>query len=98
MIGVTRDALVALHNALFRDAGANAAAYLQEAGYASGGALYGAFARWCEAGGLPAPERMSAPDFQERAAEFFAELGWGNVSVGMLHDAAVTLDSPDWAE
>ena len=35
MVGLTRDALVALRGVLFRDAGANAAAYLQEAGYAA---------------------------------------------------------------
>src|SRR5216117_2917744 len=98
MVGMTRDALVALLNVLFRDAGANAAAYLQEAGYAGGAALYAAFAKWCASRGLSAPESMSAPDFQEHAADFFAELGWGELTVGMLHDSAITLDSPNWAE
>jgi len=98
MVGLTRDALVALRSVLFRDAGANAAGYLQEAGYAGGAALYAAFAKWSAARGLPAPESMAAPDFQERAAEFFAELGWGDLDVGMLHESAVTLDSANWAE
>jgi predicted hydrocarbon binding protein len=98
MVGLTRDALVALRNVLFRDAGANAAAYLQEAGYAGGAALYAAFATWCAARGVPEPESMSAPDFQQRAADFFAELGWGELNIGMLHDSAMTLDSPNWAE
>ena len=98
MVGLTRDALVTLRSILFRDAGANAAAYLQEAGYAGGGALYQAFATWAAAHGLPAPEQLAATEFQEHAAEFFAELGWGDVTVGMLHDAVVTLDSTNWAE
>ena len=98
MVGLTREALVALRNVLFRDAGAHAAAYLQEAGYAGGAALYSAFARWSASRGLAAPDAMSAVDFQQRAAEFFAELGWGEVNVGMLHDSAITLDSPNWAE
>ena len=98
MVGLTRDALVTLRSILFRDAGANAAAYLQEAGYAGGGALYQAFATWGAAHGLPAPEQLAATEFQEHAAEFFAELGWGDVTVGMLHDAVVTLDSANWAE
>ena len=46
MVGLTRDALVTLRSVLFRDAGANAAAYLQEAGYAGGSALYQAFAQY----------------------------------------------------
>ena len=98
MVGLTRDALVTLRSVLFRDAGANAAAYLQEAGYGGGAALYEAFARWTASRGLPTPENMPASAFQERGAEFFAELGWGAVMVGTLHDSVLTLDSPNWAE
>ena len=75
MVGLTRDALVTLRAVLFRDAGANAAAYLQEAGYAGGGALYHAFAAWNASRGLPTPESMPASEFQERGAEFFAPGG-----------------------
>jgi predicted hydrocarbon binding protein len=98
IVGLTREALVTLRMVLFRDAGANAASYLQEAGYAGGSALHQAFASWCAAHGLAAPETMAAPEFQARAAEFFAELGWGTVNVGTLHDSVVTLDSANWAE
>jgi predicted hydrocarbon binding protein len=98
MVGLTRDALVALRGILFRDAGANAAAYLQEAGYAGGGALYGAFSAWNTARGGGAPETLSAIDFGQRATEFFAELGWGAMTVGTLHDSVMTLDSANWAE
>jgi predicted hydrocarbon binding protein len=98
MVGVTRDALVALRGILFRDAGTNAAAYLQEAGYAGGNALYGAFTTWNAARGGTAPEALPASEFGQRATEFFAELGWGAVSVGTLHDSVMTVDSPNWAE
>jgi predicted hydrocarbon binding protein len=98
MVGLTRDVLVALRGVLFRDTGTNAAAYLQEAGYAGGAALYDAFAQWNAARGGGAPESLVATEFEERAAEFFAALGWGGVSVGTLHDAVMTIDSPDWAE
>jgi len=98
MVGLTRDALVALRGVLFRDAGANAAAYLQEAGYAGGAALYGAFATWNAARGGGAPESMAASEFGQRATEFFAELGWGAVTVGTLHDSVMTVDSSNWAE
>jgi predicted hydrocarbon binding protein len=98
MVGLTRDALITLRAVLFRDAGANAASYLQEAGYAGGSALHYAFGSWCAARSLAAPEAMSAAEFQARTAEFFAELGWGTVHVGTLHDSVVTLDSANWAE
>ena len=98
LVGLTRDAFVALHGALFRDAGANAPAILQEAGYAGGPATYEALTRWCAERGLPSPEGISAPDFGESASAFFSELGWGSVSVATLHDSAFTVDSPDWAE
>lgn len=98
MVGLTRDALTALHAALFRDAGANAPAILQEAGYAGGDALFGTFTRWCATRGIPVPEGMSAPEFEQQAGEFFVELGWGPVAVATLHDSVVTVDASNWAE
>lgn len=98
MVGLTRDALLTLRSVLFRDAGGNAAAYLQEAGYAGGGALYQAFTQWSSGNRLPAPEQMPFAEFGGRAAQFFGDLGWGAISVGMLHDSVVTVDSQNWAE
>jgi predicted hydrocarbon binding protein len=98
MVGLTRAALTTLRRVLFRDAGANAAAYLQEAGYAGGAALYDSFERWSAANGHAVPESMTAPEFELRATDFFATLGWGHVRVGVLHDSAMTVDSTDWAE
>ena len=98
MVGLTRDALTALRSVLFRNAGANAAAYLQEAGYAGGQALFQAFAKWCAGRGLPAPDAMAAKDFELRSADFFRELGWGALSVTNSGDTVLMLDSTDWAE
>jgi uncharacterized protein len=98
MMGVGRDAFTTLHGVLFRDAGANAAAYLQEAGYAGGPGLHGAFTAWCAGHGLSVPENMSAPEFGQYASAFFSELGWGEVHVGSLHDAVITIDAANWAE
>lgn len=98
MVGVSRDAFARLHAVLFRDVGGNAAAYLQEAGYAGGTALHEAFARWCAARGLPVPESQAADQFGARAAEFLAELGWGRVTVEPLHQSALAIDSSDWME
>ncbi len=98
MLAITRDALSALRAALMRDAGPAAAGYLQEAGYAGGGALFDAFSKWLAARGAGAPDALSLEGFQLEAAEFFRHAGWGSLQVGALHDTVATLDSADWGE
>lgn len=97
LVALTRQSLLALRSALFRDVGPNAAALLQEAGYAGGEALYDAFARWLAARNLAAPEDLAAAEFALRATEFFRDAGWGAIEIGAL-DSVATIDSPDWAE
>jgi predicted hydrocarbon binding protein len=97
LVGLTRDSLLALRSALFRDVGPNAAAVLQEAGYAGGPAMYSAFTGWLAAHGLGAPETLPATEFGLRAGEFFREIGWGSFELGSL-DAVATVDAPAWAE
>ena len=98
MLAVTRDALAALRNVLLRDAGLSSAGWFQEAGYAGGAALFEAFRRWLAARGADAPESLPLEEFQRLAGEFFRQTGWGSLTVGTLHDAVATLDSPDWGE
>jgi uncharacterized protein len=98
LLAVTKDALAALRNALMRDTGHAAAGWFQEAGYAGGAALFEAFRGWLEARDAGAPESLPLDEFQQLAADFFREAGWGTLSVGTLHDAVATLDSPDWGE
>ncbi len=98
MVGMSRDAFTTLHAAIFRDAGANAPAWLQEAGYAGGPGLFDAFGRWCGARGLAAPESLGVSEFGIRAAEFLSALGWGNVRVESLQESALAIDSSDWVE
>jgi predicted hydrocarbon binding protein len=98
MVGLTRDGLAALRNAIWRDASGNAAGWLQEAGYAGGPALYQGFVNWCAQHGYGVPENVAAANFQQLATLYFAELGWGSVIVSTLNDSVVTVDSPDWAE
>jgi predicted hydrocarbon binding protein len=97
LIAMTRDSLLALRAAMFRDLGPNAAAMLQEAGYAGGPALFGAFGNWLSARGLPSPESLAAGDFAARGTEFFRDTGWGSIELGAL-DSVATVDSTDWAE
>jgi len=97
LVALTRDSLLALRDAMFRDIGLNAAALLQEAGYAGGPALYDAFAKWVAAHGGSTPDALEASEFSAKATQFFKEAGWGSVEVGALHSVA-TVDSSDWAE
>jgi predicted hydrocarbon binding protein len=97
LVAVTRESLLALRAALYRDLGPNAAALLQEAGYAGGPPLYDAFGRWCEGRGIGTPEAVPAAEFGARATDFFRDIGWGSMELGALESVA-TLDSEDWAE
>lgn len=97
LVALTRDSLLALRTALFRDVGPSAAAALQEAGYAGGQALYDAFTRWLAQRGFSQPESLAAVEFGAQAGEFLRELGWGAIEVGSLNDVA-TIDAAEWAE
>lgn len=97
LVAMTRESLLALRAALFRDLGANAASVLQEAGFAGGPTFFEAFAAWLRAHGHGAPENLAAADFATHAAEFFRDTGWGSIELGTLASVAV-VDSSDWAE
>jgi predicted hydrocarbon binding protein len=97
LLAMTRDSLLALRAALFRDVGPNAAALLQEAGYAGGPALFDAFERWLAANGHPGADALPASQFATRATEFFRDAGWGSIELGAIETVA-TIDSADWAE
>ncbi len=99
MLAITRDALAALRGALFRDLGGEAAAgYLQEAGYAGGGALFATFNAWTAQQGYGTADSIAAADFPQLASQFFGALGWGSISVTTLSEAVAALDSEDWGE
>ena len=97
LVAMTRESLLALRAALFRDLGANAASVLQEAGFAGGPAFFDAFGTWLSTHGHGAPENLAASEFATYAAEFFHDTGWGSIELGTLANVAV-VDSPDWAE
>ena len=98
LTAVPRAAVAALRAALLRDAGPSAAAYLQEAGYAGGDALFAAFRAWLAQRESASPEELPLTTFQSRAAEFFRAAGWGPLEITSLHDAVAALDSDDWGE
>jgi predicted hydrocarbon binding protein len=97
-VAVPRATLAALRQALVRAAGDDAAARLQEAGYAGGEAVFEAFERWLAARSEGRPDELPVGRFEQLASDFFRERGWGTLTVGTLRDAVVTLDSVDWWE
>ncbi len=98
LVALTRASLSALREALVRDAGPAAAAYLQDAGYAGGDTLFASFTAWLQDRGEGPPEGLDLDVFEQRASEYFRDAGWGSLAIGTLRDAVATLDSADWGE
>jgi predicted hydrocarbon binding protein len=96
---LSRRSIQHLRLALERDAGTQAAAWLQEAGFAGGEALYGAYAEWlAERYGVNRPAALDVRHLGETLSSFFQEYGWGTVQVTPITPAVIALDSTDWWE
>lgn len=94
-----RRALHQLRQSLERDTGGQAAAYLQEAGFAGGQELFEAFDRWLAgayAGAKPA--ELDAEFLGDALARFFEAEGWGAIQVSRPAPAVLALDAEHWAE
>jgi predicted hydrocarbon binding protein len=98
-VTMSRRVLQQLRNTLERDAGLQAASYLQEAGFAGGEAMADAFRAWlADRHGVEQPRDLDAAHFGSTLSQFLSELGWGTVCVSPLGAAALAIDSSDWAE
>ncbi|HXW97720.1 MAG TPA: V4R domain-containing protein [Gemmatimonadales bacterium] len=96
---ISHRSLQHLRLALERDAGAQAAAWLQEAGFAGGEAMYQVYADWLA--GRFSVDRPAALDVRhlgETMSAFFQEFGWGSVEVSPITPAVIAIDSSDWWE
>ena len=98
MLALPSPTLATLRRALLGGGDPEAAIRLQEAGSAGGEACYEAFTNWLEALGRGAPDTLAFDEFAQAAGDFFAEIGWGSLSIASLHDAAITIDAAEWAE
>ena len=82
-----------LRASLERDTGLQAAAYLQEAGFAGGEELYAAFADWlARTRGVDKPSELDVEFLGEVLGEFFADQGWGRLNATPLGPAVLALD------
>jgi predicted hydrocarbon binding protein len=97
LVTMTRDSLLALRTALFRDLGPGAATTLQEAGYAGAPALYAAFGAWVQARGPADPSDLSASVYAAELSAFLEQSGWGTITAAPL-GSALAIDTADWAE
>src|SRR5689334_15096970 len=96
---IGRGALQQLHRSLLRDAADAAIPILQEVGFAAGEGIYQAFCAWLpREGGVPDPGDLDAGRLNDVLSAFFQAIGWGAVSVATLGNAALVVDSSDWAE
>ncbi|HEX9754290.1 MAG TPA: V4R domain-containing protein [Gemmatimonadales bacterium] len=94
-----RRSLHQLRTALERTVGVHAATLLQEAGFASGEALYQALEQWiAERYRTERPQDLDASVLGEALSGFFSELGWGALTLEHLSDAVLQLDALEWAE
>jgi len=98
-VSLGRRALLQLRASLERDTGLQAASYLQEAGFAGGEELFTAYSAWLgQSHGVAEPGQLDANHLSTVLSKFFSETGWGTIAVSQLGDAALALDSSDWAE
>ncbi len=99
LILVGRQTLHALRRVLSRDLGDEAAACLQEAGYAAGEQIYDTFLRWLpEHTGLAEPGDLDWDALEDVLSAFFQALGWGDVAVAQVGTAGLAVSSTNWAE
>jgi hypothetical protein len=96
---LSRRSIQHLRQALERDAGGQAAAWLQEAGFAGGEALYLAYVEWlADRYAVSRPAALDVRHLGETVSAFVREFGWGPVQVAPLTPAVIALDSADWWE
>ncbi len=96
---VGRGALRQLHISLLRDAAEHAVTILQEAGFAAGEGVFQAFCAWLPGQtGAARPDDLDAGQLNDVLSAFFQAVGWGALTVAPLGNAALVVDSGDWAE
>lgn len=88
-----------LRMVLERDAGMQAATWLQEAGFAGGEALFEAYGEWLsDRYSVNRPASLDVRHLGETLSGFFKEYGWGSVQVSPIASAVIALDSTNWWE
>lgn len=88
-----------LRQVLERDAGMQAATWLQEAGFAGGEAVFEAYTEWLnDRYSVNRAASLDVRHLGETLSSFFREYGWGSLRVSPIASAVIALDSNDWWE
>jgi hypothetical protein len=83
----------ALENAAREAGDPQAIDRLRDAGYHAGQILFDSFAAWASDRGALSPESLPQERFSALASEFFAELGWGELTFSPVSEAVMALDT-----
>jgi predicted hydrocarbon binding protein len=73
-------------------------AALRDLGYAAGQAQFDQFTHWLADHGEAAVDLLPEGRFATLASQFFAEQGWGAITVSEVSEAVLAIDATDWAE
>lgn len=92
-------ALIHLRTSLERVSGAHAATLLREAGFASGEAMYAAFAALAaERFGVERPQALDAHHLGLAMQQFWMATGWGAAGLTTMGPGVMAIDADQWAE
>jgi predicted hydrocarbon binding protein len=96
---IGKRALHQMRAVLDRETGVKAALLLREIGFATGEAVHEAFEQWSRTHyQVDAARELDTTFLGEALGGFFADAGWGTVSLTELTPSVLALDSPAWAE
>lgn len=98
-VTVGKRALHQMRAILERETGAQAALLLREVGFVTGEALYEALEAWTRTHyQVESPRDLDNRYLSEALAGFFADAGWGDVTLEEITPTVLGLDAPHWAE
>ena len=98
-VQVGRRALHQMRAILERETGAQAALLLREVGFATGEATYETFEAWVrEHYHADSARALDSAFLGEALSGFFAETGWGSVTLSEVAPNVLSLDAAGWAE
>lgn len=99
MLGLPRDAFVAVHRALAAGRSpVEAADAARRLGFETGEGYYRALGDWLKDEGRGDPTELESGEFWSRLSEFFSRHGWGTLEYERLHEGVSALSSESWAE
>lgn len=99
LIRIGKSSLHAARRTLQNQLGDQAAACLQEIGFAAGAEMYRGFEIWLKAyAGVPRVADLDAAQLGAVLSAYFAELGWGTLTIEQVGSAGLSLTSEGWAE